>query len=128
MRKEVIQTEAAPQVVGPYCQAISSNGFVFTSGQLAIDPSTNQLVSGSIQTQTEQIFKNLSAVLTEAGTSLNNCVKLTVFLTDLGHFSEVNTIYQQYLGGTKQLAARSCVEVSRLPLNAQIEIEAIAIR
>ena len=127
MSKEVVRTEAAPAPFqgAPYSQAIKANGFVFVSGQLALKPGEKELVPGDIAVQTEQVFANLRAILEEAGTSLDNLVKTTVFLHDLGDFAGMNEVYAKHVGGTPP--ARSTVEVAKLPSGALVEIEAIAL-
>jgi 2-iminobutanoate/2-iminopropanoate deaminase len=124
--KTVIRTEAAPAPFqgAPYSQAIRSGGFVFVSGQLALRPGAHELEGGSIQEQTEQVFANLRAILEEAGTSLQNLVKTTVFLQNLGDFQGMNEVYAKHVGDAPP--ARSTVEVAALPSGALVEIEAIA--
>jgi 2-iminobutanoate/2-iminopropanoate deaminase len=124
--KSVIRTEAAPAPFqgAPYSQAIRSGGFVFVSGQLALTPGAHELSGGSIQEQTEQVFANLRAILEEAGTSLQNLVKTTVFLASLGDFQGMNEVYAKHVGNTPP--ARSTVEVAALPSGALVEIEAVA--
>jgi 2-iminobutanoate/2-iminopropanoate deaminase len=123
--KEAVRTEAAPAPFqgAPYSQAIRANGFVFVSGQLGLKPGETSF-GGDITTQTEQIFANLSAILDAAGSSLENVVKTTVFLQDLGDFAAMNEVYATHIGSTP--AARSTVEVAKLPSGALVEIEAIA--
>jgi 2-iminobutanoate/2-iminopropanoate deaminase len=125
--KEVVRTEAAPAPFqgAPYSQAIKANGFVFVSGQLALKPGEKELVPGDIAVQTEQVFANLRAILEGAGTSLDNLVKTTVFLQDLGDFAGMNEVYAKHVGGTPP--ARSTVEVAKLPSGALVEIEAVAL-
>ena len=120
----VIKTAAAPAAIGPYSQAIVSGNLVFTSGQIPLDPATGEVVGGDIRTQTEQIMRNLSAVLAAAGTSLDRAVKTTCYLKDMEDFSLFNEIYAQYFGDHKP--ARSCFAVARLPKDAMVEIEAVA--
>ncbi len=124
--KEVIRTERAPAPFqgAPYSQAIRFDQLVFVSGQLALDPETNQMVDGGIEEQTEQVMKNLRAILEEAGSSPKQLLKTTIFLSDLGDFSAVNEVYAKHVGNTPP--ARSTFEVSALPQGAKIEIEAIA--
>jgi 2-iminobutanoate/2-iminopropanoate deaminase len=124
--KDVVRTEAAPGPFqgAPYSQAIKANGFVFVSGQLALRPGETHLAEGPIDEQTEQIFANLRAILEEAGTSLDNLVKTTVFLQDLGDFGGMNDVYARHVGDRPP--ARSTVEVAKLPSGALVEIEAIA--
>jgi 2-iminobutanoate/2-iminopropanoate deaminase len=123
--KEIIQTEHAPHAIGPYSQAIKANGLVFASGQIPTDPQTGQFVSGGIQEQTEQALKNLAAVLEAAGSSLDRIVKTTVFLADMNEFSAMNEIYGKFF--SENPPARATVEAARLPRDARVEIEAIAL-
>jgi 2-iminobutanoate/2-iminopropanoate deaminase len=125
--KEAVRTERAPAPFqgAPYSQAIKANGFVFVSGQLALRPGEKELVPGSIGEQTEQVFANLRAILEEAGTSLANLVKTTVFLQHLDDFAGMNEVYAKHVGPTPP--ARSTVEVAKLPSGALVEIEAIAL-
>lgn len=123
--KEIIQTEHAPHAIGPYSQAIKANGLVFASGQIPADPQTGQFVSGGIQEQTEQVLKNLAAVLEAAGSSLDRIVKTTVFLADMNEFSAMNEIYGKFF--SENPPARATVEAARLPRDARVEIEAIAL-
>ena len=118
-----IHTEKAPAAVGPYSQAIVSNGMVYTSGQIAIDPTTNTIKAVTIQEQTEQIMKNLAAVLETAGSSFEKAVKTTCFLADMNDFAAFNAVYEKYFVSKP---ARSCVAVKTLPKNVKCEIEAIA--
>lgn len=123
--REVIATEKAPAAVGPYSQAIKTNGFVYTAGQIPLDPATGQVVGGDIQAQTMRALQNLQAVLESAGTNLANVVKTTVFLQDMGDFAAMNEIYARFFDQAPP--ARSAVEVARLPLGVDIEIEAVAL-
>lgn len=123
--KEIIQTEQAPKAIGPYSQAVRSNGLVFASGQIPIDPATGQFVSGGIAEQTEQVIKNLSRVLEAAGTDLNRVVKTTVFLADMEEFTAMNEVYGRFF--SEEPPARATVEAARLPRDARVEIEAIAL-
>ncbi|HWP42138.1 MAG TPA: RidA family protein [Blastocatellia bacterium] len=123
--KDRVHTESAPGAIGPYSQAIKANGFVFASGQVPLDPATGEIVPGSIAQQTERALNNLKAVLEAAGSSLDRVVKTTVFLADLGDFREMNEAYGKFVGG--DAPARSTVEVSRLPRDARVEIDAIAL-
>lgn len=124
--KTVVRTESAPAPFqgAPYSQAIAANGFVFVSGQLGLNPG-DTAISGGIDEQTERIFANLGAILTEAGTGLDRLVKTTVFLQDLGDFQAMNGVYAQHVGDRPP--ARSTVEVAKLPSGALVEIEAIAL-
>jgi 2-iminobutanoate/2-iminopropanoate deaminase len=123
--KDSIQTEHAPQAIGPYSQAIKAGGFLFASGQIPIDPLTGQFVAGGIAEQTEQVLKNLSAVLQAGGSSLDRVVKTTVFLADMDEFALMNEVYGKYFGAG--LPARATVQAARLPRDARVEIEAIAV-
>jgi len=120
---KIIRTDSAPAAVGPYSQATLSNGMVYTSGQIAIDPATGSLVSQDIASQAEQAIKNLSAVLEAAGSGLTHVVKTTCFLKDMGDFAAFNAVYAKYF---TSLPARSCVSSPALPKGALVEIEAIA--
>ena len=119
-----IYTENAPAAIGPYSQAIKTNGFVFTSGQIALDPATGEVVAGGISEQTVRICENLKAVLAEAGSSLDKVVKTTCFLADMNDFSAFNNVYGQYF---TQNPARSCVAVKALPKGVLAEVEVIAL-
>jgi len=123
MRK--INTKGAPAAIGPYSQAIVTNGLLFTSGQIPLDPVTNEIVGSTIEEQAEQVLKNLGEVLKEAGTSYENVVKTTCFLADMNDFAAFNGVYSKYFK-TEPLPARSCVAVKTLPRNVLVEIEAIA--
>jgi len=123
MTRQIIATDQAPKAIGPYSQAVAANGFLFTSGQLPIDPATGQLVGGTIEQQAHQVFKNLSAIAQAAGAGLADAVKTTVFLSDINHFKAVNAVYDQYF--TEPFPARSAFQVGALPLNAGIEVEAV---
>ena len=120
---KTISTEKAPKAVGPYSQAIISNGLVFTSGQIAIDPSTNAVEATDIAGQTEQVMKNLGTVLEAAGSSFDKAVKTTCFLADMNDFAVFNEIYGRYF---TSLPARSCVAVKTLPKNVLVEVEVFA--
>lgn len=124
-QKESIQTDKAPQAIGPYSQAIRAAGLVFASGQVPLDPATGELITGTIAEQTERVFSNLRAVLEAAGTSLDRVVKTTVFLADMNDFGEMNAAYARFF--TEAPPARSTVEVSRLPKDARVEIDVIAL-
>ena len=118
-----IKTTKAPGAIGPYSQAIEVNGFVYTSGQIGIDPATGAIVEG-VEAQAHQVCKNLTELLKAAGTSMDNVVKTTVFIKNMNDFGTVNGIYAQYF--TEPYPARSCVEVARLPKDVLVEIEVIA--
>ncbi|HKC84565.1 MAG TPA: RidA family protein [Blastocatellia bacterium] len=122
---ESIQTDRAPEAIGPYSQAIKANGFIFASGQIPLDPATMQIVEGGIQEQTGRVLDNLKAVLEAAGSSLGRVVKTTVYLADMGEFAAMNEIYAKYFGATKP--ARSTVQVARLPRDVRIEIDVVAL-
>lgn len=124
--KEAVQTEKAPAPVGPYSQAVVSGELVFSSGQIALDPATGQMVNDSIEAEAEQVFRNLAAVLEAAGSGMDRAVKVTVFLTDLADFGRVNEVYARFFG--EPFPARSCFEVCVLPKGARVEVEAIAAR
>lgn len=123
--KQVISTENAPGAIGPYSQAIKAGGMVFCSGQIPIDPATGEFVSEIVSEQTEQVLKNLSEVLKAAGSSLDNVVKTTVFLADMGDFAEMNEVYGRYFSENKP--ARATVQAARLPKDARVEIDCIAL-
>ena len=124
--KKVISTKNAPAAIGPYSQAVEANGFLFLSGMLPIDPTNGQLVPGGVKEQTVQIFTNIKALLAEAGVTLQQVVKTTVFLQDMSLFSEMNEVYGRQFTG--DFPARSAFAVKSLPKNALVEIEVIAAR
>lgn len=123
MSRQTIQTSNAPQAIGPYSQAVRAGDTVYLSGQIPLDPTTMQLVSGDIEAETHQVFKNLRAVAEAAGGSLANAVKVNVFLTDLGHFAKVNEIMASYC--TQPFPARAAVGVAQLPRGARVEVECV---
>lgn len=123
--KKPIATDEAPKAIGPYSQAIVANGFVFAAGQIGSDPKTGTLVEGGIEAETEQALKNIEAVLNAAGSSMKDVVKATVFLADMNDFAKMNAIYGKWMG--EPYPARSTVQVARLPRDARIEIEVVAI-
>lgn len=123
--KKIIQTNEAPQAIGPYSQAVQVGNFLFTSGQIPLNKE-GQLVAGGIKEQTIQVFENLTAVLEAAGYSLADVVKTTVFIKDMNEFAELNETYETYFGQTKP--ARSTVEVARLPKDVKVEIECVAVK
>ncbi len=123
--REVISTKDAPQAIGPYSQAIKANGFVFTSGQIAIDPSTQQVVTGDVDAQTERVLRNLSEILEAAGSGLGKVVRCTVFLKNMNDFAAMNQVYGKYFSSAPP--ARSTVEVARLPKDVLVEIDVIAL-
>lgn len=123
--KEIISTENAPGAIGPYSQAIKAGGMIFCSGQIPIDPATGNFVSDVVSEQTEQVLRNLSEVLAAAGASLNDVVKTTVFLADMNDFAEMNEVYGRFFSENKP--ARATVQAARLPRDAKVEIECIAL-
>jgi len=125
MEPQVIHTEHAPQAIGPYSQAIRVGGFVFCAGQAGLDPATGNLVSGGIEAETRRTLQNLAAVLDAAGTSLSRAVKTTVFLLDMSEFQKMNAVYAAFFPSNPP--ARSTVQVARLPKDARVEIEVIAL-
>lgn len=125
MKKE-IKTGKAPQAIGPFSQAIEANGFVFASGQIALDPKTGELNSGSIEEQTHLVLNNLKAVFDAAETSLDNIVKCNVYLQDMNDYSGMNAVYGEFFNSP--FPARAAVQVSRLPKDVKIEIEAVAVK
>ena len=124
MDKKIISTDAAPKAIGPYSQAVIANGFAFLSGQIPLDPATNQLIEGDIATQTERVMANLKAVLEACGSSLGDVVKTTVFLKDMGEFAKMNEVYGRHF--SENPPARATVEAARLPRDVRVEIECIA--
>ena len=123
--RDVIATKDGPQAIGPYSQAIRAGGFVFVSGQVAIDPSNQQVISGDVAAQTDRVCKNLSGILTAAGSSLQKVVRSTVFLKNMGDFAAMNEVYGRYFNAAPP--ARSTVEVARLPKDVLVEIDVIAL-
>lgn len=123
MSKEIIQTDKAPQAIGTYSQAVKHQGLVFISGQIPLDPESMEIVSGGIEAQIRRVFDSLAAVCDAAGGSLDDIVKLTIFLTDLGNFPQVNTIMGQYFSAP--YPARAAVEISALPKGVDVEMDAI---
>ena len=124
--RDVISTADAPAAIGPYSQAIRANGLVFTSGQIAIDPATQQVITGDVAAQTERVFQNLTAILKAAGTSLQKVVRTTVFLKSMNDFAAMNEVYGRHF--TSEPPARSTVEVARLPKDVLVEIDVIALQ
>ena len=123
--RDVISTKDAPQAIGPYSQAIRANGFVFVSGQVAIDPATQQVINGDVAAQTDRVLKNLAAILKEAGSGLEKVVRCGVFLKNMGDFAAMNEIYGRHFSAAPP--ARSTVEVARLPKDVLVEIDVIAL-
>jgi len=121
---EVVSTEGAPKAIGPYSQAIKANGFLFTAGQIPLDPATAKVVEGGIAEQTEQVMRNLAAILQAAGTGFDRVVKTTCFLADMGDFPAFNEVYARSFGATPP--ARSTVQAARLPLGVLVEVECVA--
>lgn len=123
--KQIIQTDRAPQAIGPYSQAVKARGFVYASGQIPIDPATGQFVAGGITEQTEQVLKNVAAVLEASGSGLDKVVKTTVFLADMEEFAAMNEVYARFF--SSEPPARATVQAAGLPRNAKVEIEVIAL-
>ena len=122
----IVATDAAPKAIGPYSQAVTTDGMVYTAGQVPLDPKTGELVGKTAAEQTEQVFRNLEAVLAAAGSSLANVVKTTVYLTDMADFAAMNEVYAKRFGTHKP--ARSTVQAAGLPRSARVEIEVIAVK
>ncbi len=122
--KKVVSADAAPAAIGPYSHAVIAGGFLFTSGQVALDPESGELVSGDVTAQTERVMQNLEAVLAAAGLGFANVVKVTIYLKSMDDFKAVNEVYGSYF--TEEHPARSTVEVARLPLDVLVEIDCIA--
>ena len=122
--KRIVKTNKAPQAIGPYSQGVIAGNFLFISGQIAIDPDKNEMISGTIEEQAEQVLKNIGAILNEAGLTYDNVVKTTVYLTDLNDFGKMNEVYARFFKNNPP--ARAAIQVSKLPKGAKIEIEAIA--
>jgi 2-iminobutanoate/2-iminopropanoate deaminase len=123
--RDVIATELAPKAIGPYSQAIRAQGLIFTSGQVAIDPGTQQVIAGDVNAQTDRVLKNLDAILQAAGSSLDKVLRCTVFLKNMGDFAAMNEVYGRYF--RQAPPARSTVEVARLPKDVLVEIDVIAL-
>lgn len=123
--KEVVTTDLGPKAIGPYSQAVRANGFVFVSGQIALDPRTQELVSGEITAQTERVLENVKGILQAAGSSLDKVVRTTVFLADMGEFASMNQVYARYFN--QNFPARSTVQAARLPRDVRVEIDVIAL-
>ena len=123
--RRIVKTEGAPQAIGPYSQAVAAGGFVYASGQIPLDPSTGQFVEGGVREQTAQVLRNLSAVLEAAGTGLPRVVKTTVFLADMNDFAAMNEVYATFF--PEEPPARSTVQAARLPRDARVEIDVIAL-
>lgn len=125
MNREVVQTNHAPKAIGPYEQGIKANGFIYTAGQIPIDPKMGNFVEGGITVQTRQVLENLKAILEAGGSDLDRVIKATVFLKNMADFAAMNEVYEQYLGGAKP--ARSTVAVAELPRGALVEIDLVAV-
>ena len=123
--KEAISTDHGPRAIGPYSQAIRANGFVFVSGQIALDPRTQQLVPGDISAQTERVLENLKGIVEAAGSSMDKAVRATVFLLDMNEFAAMNEVYSRYF--SRSAPARSTVQAARLPRDVRVEIDLIAL-
>jgi 2-iminobutanoate/2-iminopropanoate deaminase len=124
MKKKIVATPKAPAAIGPYSQAIRIGGFLYTSGQISLDPETMKMITGDIEMETEKVLKNIEAILKADGLDLNNIIKTTVYLTDLSEFTRMNQVYEKFFSETKP--ARACVQVTALPKGAKVEIDAIA--
>ncbi len=125
MSKEILSTAAAPAAIGPYSQAVKAGGFLFSSGQIAIDPATQKLVEGDVAVQAERVMENLKGILTAAGLTFDDVVKTTCFLKNMGDFGVFNEVYGRYF--PKDAPARSCVEAARLPKDVLVEVEVTAL-
>lgn len=126
MSKSIISTQNAPASIGPFSQAVKANGFVFVSGQVAIDPSTQKVIEGDVAAQTERIIQNIRIILEAAGTTLQNVVQSRVFLRNMGDFAAMNAVYGRFF--VSEHPARTTVEVSRLPLDVAVEIDVVAVQ
>ena len=123
--REIIATDQAPKAIGPYSQAIRAQGLIFTSGQIAIDPATQQVIAGDVSAQTDRVLQNLAAILKESGSNLGNVLRCTVFLKNMSDFAAMNEVYGRYF--KENPPARSTVEVARLPKDVPVEIDVIAL-
>ena len=124
MQKKIVATPKAPAAIGPYSQAIRIGDFLYTSGQISLDPETMKMITGDIEMETEKVLKNIESILKADGLELNNIIKTTVYLTDLSEFTRMNKVYEKFFSETKP--ARACVQVAALPKGAKVEIDAIA--
>ena len=124
MEKQIVKTDQAPAAIGPYSQGVRIGDFLFTSGQIALDPTTGEMCFGEIEQETEKTLQNIEAILKAGGLSLSHVVKTTVYLADLNHFSRMNQVYEQFFSTNKP--ARACVQVAALPKGAKVEIDAVA--
>jgi 2-iminobutanoate/2-iminopropanoate deaminase len=125
MEKKALLSDKAPKAIGPYSQGVEAGDFIFLSGQIPLDPTTSEMVSGGIEAQTRRVLDNLKALLESEGLGMDSVVKTTIFLADMGDFAKVNEVYGRYFGGAPP--ARSTIQVGALPKNARLEIEAIAL-
>ena len=124
MEKQIINTQYAPAPIGPYNQAVRTGNLLFVSGQIPLDPATGNIISSGIQDETQKVMENLEAILKEAGLSFGNIVKSTIFITDMGQFTQINEVYGRYF--PEQAPARECVQVAALPKGGNVEISVIA--
>ena len=124
MEKKIIATNKAPAAIGPYSQAIKIDDFLYTSGQISLDAETMEMVTGSIEIETEKVLQNLEAILMKDGLNLTHVIKTTIYLSDLGDFSKMNQVYEKFFADNRP--ARACVQVAALPKGAKVEIDAIA--
>jgi len=124
MQKKSVNTTEAPQAIGPYSQAIRIGDFLYTSGQISLDPKTMEMITGNIELETEKVLRNIEAILSAEGLNFGHVIKTTVYLTDLSEFTRMNQVYEKFFSNTKP--ARACVQVAALPKGAKVEIDAIA--
>ena len=124
MQKKSVNTTKAPEAIGPYSQAIRIGNFLYTSGQISLDPKTMEMITGNIELETEKVLKNIEAILSAEGLNFGHVIKTTVYLTDLSEFTRMNQVYEKFFSNTKP--ARACVQVAALPKGAKVEIDAIA--
>jgi len=124
MQKKSINTTEAPEAIGPYSQAIRVGDFLYTSGQISLDPKTMEMITGNIELETEKVLQNIEAILSAEGLNFGHVIKTTVYLTDLSEFTRMNQVYEKFFSNTKP--ARACVQVAALPKGAKVEIDAIA--
>ena len=124
MQKKSVNTTEAPEAIGPYSQAIRIGNFLYTSGQISLDPKTMEMITGNIELETEKVLQNIEAILSAEGLNFGHVIKTTVYLTDLSEFTRMNQVYEKFFSNTKP--ARACVQVAALPKGAKVEIDAIA--
>ena len=124
MQKKSVKTTEAPEAIGPYSQAIRVGNFLYTSGQISLDPKTMEMITGNIELETEKVLQNIEAILSAEGLNFGHVIKTTVYLTDLSEFTRMNQVYEKFFSSTKP--ARACVQVAALPKGAKVEIDAIA--